>query len=71
MRVDPRNILTAGSDRAAGAEPERRQHLRQRAARTAQHDAGADEHHAESERRDAVRGALPVLAEARQKILPG
>ena len=39
--MDPGDVLVAAGHRAADAEPERRQHLRQRAAVAVEHDAGA------------------------------
>ena len=53
--ADPRGGSTrctgAAGDRAADAEPERRQHLRERAAVAVEHDAGAHLHHAHARAR--------------------
>ena len=42
VEVDPRQVLAPAGDRAADAELEEREHLRQRAAALVEHDAGAD-----------------------------
>src|SRR5215218_5148547 len=67
--VDPRHVLAAARDRAADAEPEEREHLRQRAAAAVEHDAGAHAHDAHAELLGCDGLALPRGADAREEVV--
>ena len=69
--VDPRQVLLAAGDRAADAELEERQHLRQRAAALVEDDAGADGDDAQAEVGRAVRLALPDDADLGEEVVAG
>ena len=69
VQVNPREVLISRSDGAPGAHEKWRQHLRERAARPAQHDAGAQEHDARTEVLRVPRGRFPADAELREEVV--
>jgi hypothetical protein len=69
--VDPRHVLLAAGDRAAGAELERGDHLAQRAALGVEDDAGA---HRDDAQAVGLRGlglALPADADVGEEVVAG
>ena len=67
LAMDPREVLSAGTDASTGPETKRQQHARERAARWMQHDAAPHEDNAR-EGRGLFRFALPLDAQLRQKV---
>ena len=65
--VNPRHVLRARAERASDKHLKRREHLRQRAALTVEHDARANQRHARDVC-DLIGRGLPVFREAGQKV---
>ena len=71
LAMDPGPVLPARSDRPAGAELERQQHLRQRAAVALEHESGADAHDARARAGRADGFGFPLRRRrARENPIP-
>ena len=66
---DPAHVLGARADDTAEAQPERQQHLAERAARRAQHDADPRVHDADPGPRGRRRAPLPLDREAAEEVV--
>src|ERR1041385_1169361 len=66
---DPADVLVAAADVAAEAEPERRQHLRERAAGRGEDDAESQVHDANARARRRAGRRFPLARHVREKVL--
>ena len=62
VAMDPSDVLASARDRTADAQAKRWQHLRERPARTVEHDTGAHLHRAHPQRVGRTRLGLPLGA---------
>ncbi len=67
LAVYPRKVVSPGPEPTAGAEPEGRQHLRERTAVAVEHHADPHPAHAHAEFRGALSGVLPGRAQLVRK----